>query len=195
MKRINLKDTNTPERFNKIFGKRKFKLYYDFPKVLVRANYLLRKFDGGKFLDMGCGLSPCGITAAKMKGAEVYAIDFADELIESLKKQFPEIKYTVGDVRKLPYENEFFDYVAAGELLEHFEKPKKIVKEAMRVLKKGGIMAVSVPLNDMVGGPTPDHIWSYDEEDIKQMLGEFGEVETLSMKQDYYGFVIGYLKK
>lgn len=46
---------------------------------------------------------------------------------------------------ELPFKDEEFDFVVSGQMLEHCENPFKIVAEMSRVLKKGGILAITVP--------------------------------------------------
>jgi len=193
MKRLKTININTPEHYNDIFRGRHFKIHKGISQVEIRADHLLRKFNGGKFLDIGCGLAVNSLRALEM-GAEVYAIDFSDKLIEHLSKEFPEINYSVQDARTLSYEDNYFDYIVMGEFLEHFDNPKEVISEAVRVLVSNGTLAVSVPLNDNGRYSEREHIWSFKEKDIRDLLSEFGEAEThiITGSKKY---IIGYLKK
>jgi predicted SAM-dependent methyltransferase len=53
----------------------------------------------------------------------------------------------VGDVRKLPWEDEHFDYLLCSDILEHFpiRETPGILKEWLRVLKTGGIVEFRLP--------------------------------------------------
>lgn len=53
----------------------------------------------------------------------------------------------VGDVRKLDFPNEHFDYILASDIIEHFpiSKTESLLNEWARVLKVGGIMEIRTP--------------------------------------------------
>ena len=58
---------------------------------------------------------------------------------------------SIGNFRKvdlnkqLPYDNEYFDYVACLEGLEHIENYHHALREFYRILKKDGILLISTP--------------------------------------------------
>lgn len=186
---------NTAKNYNKIFIYQFLMKGFDMSQPL-RAKSLLKEFRGGNFLEVGCGIAPhCLLAYGFSKVSEVWALDIADELIAELKRRYPQINYVVGNANYLPFRDEYFDYLIVGELLEHMEKPEETLKEFFRVLKKGGILALSVPLNDSGGIAPEQHLWSFDESDIKSLLGKFGEVETSILEEDNHNYIIGYGRK
>ena len=50
-------------------------------------------------------------------------------------------------VESLQFQDELFDCVCAIQVLEHLEDPKAAIKEMLRVLKKGGKLIITVPIN------------------------------------------------
>lgn len=46
---------------------------------------------------------------------------------------------------RMPFKKAEFDSVVAGELIEHLKEPGAFVKESARVLKQGGLLALSTP--------------------------------------------------
>jgi len=105
-----------------------------------------------KLLDAGCGAAPWAIYAAQ-HGAEVYAIDIQEGMIEAAKNavQFAKLADKVsvikGDVATLPYDSDFFDEIISicvGCNLppESFEKH---FIECWRTLKNDGIAVVGAP--------------------------------------------------
>ena len=50
-----------------------------------------------------------------------------------------------GDLVRLPFRNESFDFVSALDVLEHIKDDKLAVSEISRILKKNGIAVITVP--------------------------------------------------
>ena len=50
-----------------------------------------------------------------------------------------------GDAGALPFEDGTFDRVLMSEVLEHLHDDRRALREALRVLRPGGVLAVSVP--------------------------------------------------
>jgi len=53
----------------------------------------------------------------------------------------------VGDVKKLPFPNEYFHYILASDIIEHFpiSMTAGLIKEWSRVLVRGGVMEIRTP--------------------------------------------------
>jgi ubiquinone/menaquinone biosynthesis C-methylase UbiE len=98
-----------------------------------------------RILEAGCGIGQI-VVALNSRGYNCYGLDFARNTIRRLKNIFPNIPFDHGDIRYLPYKNSFFDiYISLG-VIEHFQNGQDLIlKEAARVLKKGGVAFVSVP--------------------------------------------------
>ena len=172
MQRLEQENHNTREYYNEVLLNHFNETGLDYSDIGIKWE-LLRIYPGGKLLDIGCGVSPLCNEAHTKDNAEVYGIDFADELIEKLKEKYPRIHYSVGDFYHLPFEDNFFDTVILGEVIEHAEEPKKVIDEAFRVLKKGGFLALSTPCNETKETHEyRQHIWSYQPEDMKTLIGD-----------------------
>jgi len=61
-------------------------------------------------------------------------------------------EYVQADVRKLPFKDNYADYIMASEILEHIplKDLNNTIREWVRVLKKGGRMVITVPDFDEV---------------------------------------------
>jgi len=197
MRKQTEKNLNKPENYNKIFGnllKRDGTFDVSFN---IRHKTLLKYFKGGKLLDMGCLNSPlCIIAQGMYPNSEITLLDFAPDVINYFKENYP-YKAVLSDCRHTPFEDNTFDYITAGELIEHIPEPKDLVKEAVRILKPGGVFALSTPCNESdneCGGGY--HIWSFNPNDIKEMLKPYGKAEVdLLKRREAIAYIIGHLIK
>ena len=97
-------------------------------------------------LDVGCGTGVVAITAAKLN-AKVSAIDLSPILIERARENVAianvKIDLQDGDVESLPYADQSFDAVLSQFGHMFAPRPEVAIKEMLRVLKPGGIIAFS----------------------------------------------------
>ena len=66
-----------------------------------------------------------------------------------------------------------FDLVVCTEVLEHTSQPFNSMKEINRVLKRGGLLFLSVPCNFRIHGPLPDS-WRFTEWGVRQLCEQNG---------------------
>lgn len=181
MKRLADSDINTPEEFNKDVWQQ--------PNWFDKKRWwaLRRHWRGGRFIDLGCHLSPLAhVVKGERPDAEVWGLDFSDTIVEQAKKKYPQIKYVKANVYEIPFEDNYFDYITAGQLLEHLDNPELFLKEAFRILKPTGILALSVPKEEQKGAiDGRRHLWSFKEEDIVKRLSPYGRVETETIGSRY----------
>ena len=112
----------------------------------IESYYLLNRWKSqGKntFLDLGCGLGRHSILFGK-NGFEVSCFDISEEAIRRTKnwaeKENLLFDYKVGDMLKLPYDDNKFDCIYCRNVISHTdtEGMKQIVKELDRVMKSSG---------------------------------------------------------
>ncbi|HEY0426816.1 MAG TPA: class I SAM-dependent methyltransferase [Pyrinomonadaceae bacterium] len=101
---------------------------------------ILEKQPRGKVLDIPAGKGALTLRLKKL-GHEVFCSDLYPQIF---KLADTEIKFGDLDAR-LPFEDETFDYIACVEGLEHIENPANAIREFARLLKRGGLLVVSVP--------------------------------------------------
>lgn len=95
-----------------------------------------------KILDVGAGTGRLSLPLAH-RGAQVTALDVSPKMLDLIKRKNSKIKTIVADAENLPFEKEVFDMVTAAFLIVHLKDPTRFFDEAYRVLKDGGILAVT----------------------------------------------------
>ncbi|MEA4812716.1 MAG: class I SAM-dependent methyltransferase [Anaerolineaceae bacterium] len=84
-------------------------------------------------------------------------------------KYFPKANDVQGDVHALPFNDESFNSVLCLQLFEHLSMPFIAIKEVSRVLKKDGILILSVPHLSRLH-EIPNDYYRYTEYGLKQLL-------------------------
>jgi SAM-dependent methyltransferase len=99
----------------------------------------------GLILEGGCGLGHIVYTM-HVHGYKCIGIDSAERTIRRIKETFPELDVMIGDVRSLPFPDNYFRGYWSGGVIEHFwDGYYEILAEMRRVLVKGGYVFVSFP--------------------------------------------------
>ncbi len=109
-----------------------------------------------RVLEVGCGT---GIIAAGVAphAREVIGVDLSPEMIRLAQKKARErnlqnLRFEVGDAYDLPFEADSFDLVLLTNLLHVVKEPDRVLTEAERLLKPGGIL---VSVTDCYTEPVP----------------------------------------
>jgi 2-polyprenyl-3-methyl-5-hydroxy-6-metoxy-1,4-benzoquinol methylase len=132
---------------------------------------------GLRVLDLGCRAG--ALTRSYVDGNDVVGIDAAKLGIETRWADVEE---------PLDVDDEGFDVVVAGELLEHLREPERLVAEARRALRPRGLLVGSVPnayrlknrLRFLFGTPPerdPTHLHLFRPTDVRELLREFDDVD------------------
>jgi ubiquinone/menaquinone biosynthesis C-methylase UbiE len=106
---------------------------------------LIRQYaplEGKRILDVGCGL---GMYVKKMRdfSQEVYGVDVDPEKVAEASRALPNIQ--LASAEKLPFPDGFFDVVLLHEVIEHVEDDRQAIREAHRVIKRGGRIVIFAP--------------------------------------------------
>lgn len=127
--------------------------------------------------DFGCGSGGWSIPLAKkVKDGQVYAVDVTEEALSALKSKISServanIKVVRADLEKSSgLRDEFIDFVVVSNLLFQTENKNSIIKEAHRIIKKGGMLLIAEWLPGTDNGPT-DRI---SPEETKQIVEDQG---------------------
>ena len=112
----------------------------EYERILF-ATGILSENKGKTILDAGCGSGAFSEKLNMLGYHSVTGMDLSAELIEKAcqKNKAGTVKYRVGNVLKMPFDDESFDIIFCGGMLHHLpEQLKETAAESARVLKNGG---------------------------------------------------------
>ncbi len=119
----------------------------DFDKMRLKDNETL--------LDLGCGEGRHAISAYMVRNLDAVGIDLSINDLQTTLERFqqfvePEnerksLVISVGNAEQLPFDDATFDKIICSEVLEHIPSYQNVLAEINRILKIGGIAAISVP--------------------------------------------------
>ena len=93
-----------------------------------------------KIVDIGCGGGFLS-NALALAGHQVTGIDLSQSSLETAKRydDSKTVMYQQADATAIPLDDKSFDVVCCMDMLEHVEDPAKVISEASRLLRPGGI--------------------------------------------------------
>jgi 2-polyprenyl-3-methyl-5-hydroxy-6-metoxy-1,4-benzoquinol methylase len=151
-------------------------------RFAARRSFLLdRVAAGGRVLDLGCG---DGAFAAALVGAgcTVTMADVADEALRRARVRAPAAEAVkLAEGAPLPFGEDAFDVVWAGEVLEHVADVVGLLAEVRRVLRWGGRLLVTTPWHgrlviaaDAHFDPRSDHLRFFSARTLRAVLADAG---------------------
>lgn len=169
-------------------------------------------YKGGKVLDIGA--SPFHLMySLKRLGIDVEGVDISpDQFKKFIDKYSLPVKKCNIETEKLPFENNFFDFIILTEVFEHLRiNPIFALSEIHRVLRHGGTLFLTTPnlyaihkifmfnsglsfndaydeFNKLLSFGYAGHIREYSTKEMKKFLEKTGFRIEKIMYQNYYSF-------
>jgi ubiquinone/menaquinone biosynthesis C-methylase UbiE len=165
-----------------------------YQRCLFAYEFAKKYISGKSLLDIGCGTGYGSIQLSE-SARHVTALDYDAETIRKNKERFSKVMNVVfikSSVPPIPFPDDSFEAVTAFQFIEHIDRRREFLKEAMRVLKPGGILLLTTPNSVKSFARNPFHVHEYTFDEIQHELEKTGgkfELKGLQGNQkvnDYY---------
>jgi SAM-dependent methyltransferase len=168
---------------HKNFSLRTILEYYISPGIRCKFDLLKENIGNKRFFLRGIDLGSSGNSILSFLNNIEHKsfFDIADLPLNQYKNKF--VCYPLcGDLNHLPYRAGIFDFVSALDVLEHIEDDELAVSELSRILKKNGIVVITVP-HRMKYYTTQDRIIGhYRRYEIGQLLSLFKKFNLKNLR-------------
>ena len=139
---------------------------------LTRYAWAARHAAGRRVLDAGSGAGYGSLQLAAAGAAEVVGIDVAPEVVAAAEAAAPDrVRFEVGDVRSLDFDDAGFDLITCFEVIEHVDEQAAVLAEFARVLAPDGLLLISAPNRDVNVPGNPHHVHEPTPAELEQLLG------------------------
>ncbi len=158
-----------------------------------RLDQILKHQAPGKVLDIGCGAG-FFLEAAQAKGYDVYGLDPSKYIVHIARQRFGE-RIRQGVIETADYPPATFDLVVAFDTFEHIYRPLEWLQAVWRILKPGGLLAITTPdptsLLARLSGrrwvsfKLPEHVFYWSPAAIRRALARNWEVLEITRAGQY----------
>lgn len=104
---------------------------------------------GKRVLDVACG-DGYGSRILARDAERVFGLDNdPDEFNLAVRSgSLKRVEFHLGDARRLPFPEDYFDVAVSMETIEHFREQEEFLREIKRVVKPEGVVVISTPDHD-----------------------------------------------
>ena len=159
---------------------------YDFYKEEID---FINNLDSGNFLDLGCGR---GFLLDRINDRfDKYALEVSGSYYMHTNERLRPEKIHIGDLNPSTYEEDFFDVIFCGHVIEHVTEPEYFLGQIRRVLKQHGNLIISTPdFGSFVAERFGDNFRMLHDKTHVSLFS----TETLKNLLDRYGFHVDEIK-
>jgi len=127
--------------------------------------------EGADVLDAACGVGYGAHLLSRAGARTVTGIDaFAGAIIEAREQAHAGLEFILGDLLDLPFADASFDLVVCFEAIEHIAEQDRLLDELKRVLRPGGVLAISTPVPGAISVHNPHHVAEIDSLQLEALL-------------------------
>jgi len=176
IKWITAERTSSTLSSDNVIRQRQLAAYYE------ACNYV----EGKTVLELGCG-EGSGTAILASRAGEITAIDYSDKAIETAANMLGsgDVRFQVEKVPPINIESDCYDVVVVFQMIEHFADPDPLMKEILRVLKKGGKLLLSTVNKEESLSDNPFHLHEYNQKELETALkGHFSHLEFFGLYGD-----------
>ena len=168
---------------------------------LAEENYWFRRHEvayrhcagicaGQDVLEAGCG-EGYGADLLATVARRVIAVDYDAETVAHVRRRYPAVEVTEGNLAALPLPDASVDVVVNFQVIEHLWDQPQFITECLRVLRPGGELLISTPnrITFTPGSDTPVnpfHTRELNATELAELLTD-GGFEVHSMSGVFHG--------
>lgn len=142
--------------------------------ILAILEQYLGSRSGLKILDVGCGEGDTSLSLSKF--GTVYGLDFNAPFLRMAQDRGLH-NVVLGSAFELPFSNEAFDVITILDVIEHLQDDVGVLQALKKVLKKGGIIFISVPAFQFLWSEHDvaiSHVRRYNNKNLTKTLVKAG---------------------
>ena len=155
-------------------------------KLARLKDLFARHITGGRVVDVGCGRSLFTEIEDKFPFT-VYAGDLNFESVRDRAAAVPDQRWGVFDAAALPFRDEQFDGLFAGEVIEHVADVHETLQEWRRVLKPGGVAIITTPNKQRLAALVDGVESPYSRDHLNEL--SYRELTRVSLPNAGFSFV------
>lgn len=155
------------------------------PEVLARLLSTSRIHPGSRVLEVGCGPGNY-LKAVAAVGCSCWGIDPSEEMLAAATGMPDSVSLLLARAEDLPFSPAFFDLVFSVDVIHHLENRLVYLREAHRVLRRGGRVCTVTDSEWIIRHRQP--LAEYFPETVEADLGRYPVLDELRAAMEMAGF-------